>query len=233
MISDEELKLSKAAYQQIKKQRKKLIERFANSEEYIADTQPMSFFMAGSPGAGKTEISTRLSVHFTQKPIRIDADEIRTFCEGYTGENSHIFQKAASKGVHILYDYALKKNINVILDGTFAYHGALKNIKRSLDHGRKVEIYFVYQDPLKAWEFTKKREVIEHRKISKEIFIDSFIKAQENTNEAKKHFGSSIELNLIVNNFEKNLERLELNISSIDSFIKKIYTKNELNKLIL
>lgn len=233
MIAEEESKQSEAAFQWIKAQRQKLIEKFANTKEYVADAQPMSFFMAGSPGAGKTEISKRLIARFKQKPIRIDAGEIRTVCEGYTRENSHIFQKAASKGVNILYEYALKKNINVILDGTFAYSRALENIQRSLDHGRKVEIYFVYQDPMQAWEFTKKRELVERRKVSKEIFIDSFFKAQENTNKAKEYFGSSIELNLIIKDFEEDLERLELNIPNIDHFIKKVYTKEELNKLLL
>lgn len=233
MINDEESKQSEEAFRQIKIQRQKLIERFADSSEYIADTQPMSFFMAGSPGAGKTEISKRLIARFKQKPIRIDADEIRTICDGYMGENAHIFQKAATKGVHILYEYALDKNINVILDGTFAYNGALDNIKRSLNRGRKVEIYFVYQDPMQAWEFTKKREAIEHRKVSKEIFMDSFFKAQENTNKAKERFGSSIELNLIIKDFEKDLERLEINIPSIDHFINKAYIKDELNKLLI
>lgn len=233
MENEEELKQADKAFQWIKTQRKRLIEKFANSSEYVLDTQPISFFMAGSPGAGKTEISKRLVSHFEQKPIRIDADEIRGICEGYTGENAHIFQKAAVKGVHILYEYALKKNINVILDGTFAYKGALDNIERSLDHGRKVDIYFVYQDPMQAWEFTKKREAIEHRKVSKEIFIDSFFKAQENVNKAKEHFGSAIELNLIIKDFEKGFEQLEINISNIDHFIKKVYNKDELNKLLL
>ena len=83
---------------------------------------------------GGTCFSKRLISHFKQKPIRIDADEIRAMCEGYTGCNAHIFQKAATKGVNILYDYALKNNLNVILDGTFAYGSSLENIERSLNH---------------------------------------------------------------------------------------------------
>lgn len=223
--------MEQEAFEYIKKNKKKLIEKYIHDCTTV--NTPVTLFMAGSPGAGKTEISKRLIARFKQKPIRIDADEIRIICNGYTGENAHIFQKAATKGVHILYEYALKKNINVILDGTFAYNGALDNIRRSLKHGRKVEIYFVYQDPMQAWEFTKKREAIEHRKVSKEVFIDSFFKARENTNQAKEHFDSSIELNLIIKDFEKDLERLEINIPSIDHFIKKAYTKNELNKLLL
>lgn len=232
-MTDEELKQSNEAFGWIKAHHSDLIKKFGNIAEYIPDDQPTSLFMAGSPGAGKTEISKRLAVRFKQKPIRIDADELRTICPGYTGQNAHIFQKAASKGVHILYEYALKKNINVILDGTFAYSGALNNIQRSLDHKRKVEIFFVYQDPLQAWEFTKKREAIEQRKVSKEIFIDSFFKAQENVNNAKKHFGSLIEMTLIIKDFEKDLEQFEINIMSIDHFIKKVYTKEELDKILL
>ncbi|MBI3255577.1 MAG: zeta toxin family protein [Candidatus Andersenbacteria bacterium] len=114
-------------------------------------------FMAGSPGAGKTEVSKRLLSRFEQKPLRIDADEIRTLMPGYVGANACLFQKAATKGVHILYDLALEKSYNAILDGTFAYYDVLQNIQRSLDRGRKVEIFFVYQSPYHAWGFTKKR----------------------------------------------------------------------------
>lgn len=82
--------------------------------------------------------------------------------------------------------------LNVILDDTFAYSGALENMRRSLDHKRKVEIFFVHQDPMQAREFTKKREAIEQRKVSKEMFINSFFKSQENVNKAKEDFGNAI-----------------------------------------
>lgn len=232
-MTDEESKQSNEAFRWIKAHHLDLIKKFGYITEYTSDTQPTSLFMAGSPGAGKTEISKRLAVRFKQKPVRIDADEIRIICPGYTGQNAHIFQKAASKGVHILYEYVLKKKINVILDGTFAYNGALENIKRSLEHKRKVEVFFVYQDPLQAWEFTKKREAIEQRKVSKELFIDSFFKARENVNNAKKHFGSLVELTLIIKDFEKDLEQFEINVQNIDYFIKKVYTKDELDKLLV
>ena len=232
-MNDEELKLSEEAFLWIKLNYRKLIEKFANATEYPADALPTTLFMAGSPGAGKTEISKRFVPRFKQKPIRIDADEIRAICPGYTGVNAHVFQRAATKGVHILYTYALKSNINVILDGTFAYNGALENIKRSLDHGRKVEIFFVYQDPLEAWDFTKKREALEQRRVSKEVFIDASFKAKENVNKAKATFGSKIELNLIIKDFEKDLEQLEINIENIDRYIKKSYTEEELEKLLI
>lgn len=231
-MNDEE-KQSEDAFKWIKEHHKLVIEKFATSAEIISDTQPISLFMAGSPGAGKTEFSKRLISRFKQKPIRIDADEIRAMCKGYEGGNAHIFQKAATKGVNILYDYALKNGLNVILDGTFAYGSSLENIQRSLNHKRSVEIYFIYQDPVQAWEFTKKREEIEHRKVSQEVFIKSFFKSRENTNEAKAHFAGSVELNLIIKDFEKDLERLEINIPSIDHYIEKRYTEDELKNILL
>lgn len=232
MTEDEE-KLSEEAYSWIKRNHKKIIDKFSGTAEHVAETQPVTLFMAGSPGAGKTEVSKRLVLRFSQKPIRIDADEIRSECQGYTGPNAHIFQKAATKGVHLLYDYALKKNINVILDGTFAYAGEKSNIERSLKHGRKVEIYFVYQDPLQAWDFTKKREEIECRKVTKEVFIEAFLRSQQNVNFVKHYFGDKIELNLLIKDLAKDIEQLELNVLSVDNYLTKVYTKEELDKLLI
>jgi adenylylsulfate kinase-like enzyme len=211
-LNQEENKQSEEACVWIKARHKKIIQDFAGDIEDVTDTRPTTLFMAGSPGAGKTEISKSLIAQFKQKPLRIDADEIREICVGYSGSNAHVFQKAATKGVHMLYDYALKRNINVILDGTFAYGDSLKNIQRSLDHRRKVEIFFIYQNPLQAWEFTKKRETVQQRRVSKEIFMSSLSKACENVSAAKEYFGSAIELNLIIKDYEKNFQELKVNI---------------------
>lgn len=220
------------AFSWIKLHEDQVIKEFAGDAELVADIQPTTLFMAGSPGAGKTEISKRLIEKFKQKPIRIDADDIRLLCPGYTGSNSHLFQKAANKGVNILYDHALYNSLNVILDGTFAYADALKNIERSLKRNRKVEIYFIYQDPLQAWDFTKKRELVEKRKVSKKVFIESFLKSQKNVNLAKTQFKGRIQLHLIIKDFEKGIEKLQLNIQRVEDYIKKHYTNDELNKIL-
>lgn len=207
-MNTEEEKISEGALTWVKKNKKAIINHFSKGVEYVSDTSPVTVMMAGSPGAGKTEISKRLIQRFNEKPIRIDADEIRSLCEGYAGSNANLFQRAANKGVNILYDYALGSKINVILDGTFAYAGVEENIRRSLEKGRKVEIFYVFQDPIQAWEFTKKREIEEYRNVSKDVFIDTFFRSQENIKKVKTIFGDLVRINLIIKDFEKDLERL-------------------------
>lgn len=216
----------------IKSQKKELIKKFADPLIYKPDSNPITFFMAGSPGAGKTEVSKRLIERFASKPIRIDADEIRIIFPNYNGSNSHLFQSACTMGVNKLYDYVIDNNLNVILDGTFVYNAVFDNVKRSIDHGRKVEIFYLYQDPKIAWDFTRKREELEGRRVSKDVFVKSFVLSRENVNEAKVRFKEKIELNLIVKNFNTGLEYFKLNIDNVDPFLDRIYTESELRELI-
>ena len=154
MENNEEQKIIAESERFIKEQKEKLIKKFADPAFYKPDSSPVSLFMAGSPGAGKTEVSKRLIERFSTKPVRIDADEIRNMFPNYNGSNAHLFQSACSIGVNKLYDYVIKNQLNVVLDGTFAYKGALLNIQRSIDHGRKIEIFYLFQDPIVAWDFT-------------------------------------------------------------------------------
>ena len=61
---------------------------------------PVTIFMAGSPGAGKTEYSKNLldlvSKNSKYHPVRIDSDELRSEIPGYTGNNSSHVQGAVS-----------------------------------------------------------------------------------------------------------------------------------------
>ena len=226
-------KVIAAAKDFLKSHQRELIERFCDPLTYYPDSKPVSLFMAGSPGAGKTEVSKRLIEKFSSKPVRIDADDIRSIFPDYNGHNAYLFQAACSLGVNKLYDYVLEQNLGVILDGTFAYRGALSNIQRSVDHGRKVEIYYVYQDPLLAWQFTQRREEREGRNVPRSAFIRGFITARENVNMVKQKFGDRIEVNVIVKNFSTGLERYESNVDSVDQFLGKLYSRSELEGLIL
>jgi UDP-N-acetylglucosamine kinase len=232
-MSDDNQKLIEEAEAYIKEHKKRLVALFADPEKYHSVENPISLFMAGSPGAGKTEVSKRLIEQFPgNAPVRIDADDIREMFPNYTGVNSHIFQRACTTGVNKLFDYVLDHKLNVILDGTFAYEKAMENIERSLRRDRRVIIYYLFQDPVLAWKFTKIREETEGRRVSKEVFIYSFLRARENVNEAKAHFGEKIELNMIIKDFTNNFEKVFPNIGSIDKCLLKVYTKNELEKIL-
>jgi hypothetical protein len=148
-LTEEERALENSAFEFIKVNKQELIKKFADPLKYQPVNSPVSLFMAGSPGAGKTEISKSLIGKFIDIPIRIDADEIRQMCPLYTGSNAHIFQKAANKGVNILFDHAIHKKLNLILDGTFAYAYAEENIKRSINKGRFGREYEMCKDNYK------------------------------------------------------------------------------------
>lgn len=232
-MSDEE-QLIEEAYQYIKEHKLELIERFADPKVYKPDSEPVTLFMAGSPGAGKTESSKGLVERFMgNPPVRIDADDIRSIFPNYTGSNSHIFQRACTLGVNLLFNHVVHNNINAILDGTFAYERAMENIERSLNHNREVIIYYLFQDPKVAWNFTQIREAKEGRRVSKEVFINAFLRARENVSQAKTRFGNTIILNLIIKDFTKNFEQAHPNIDHLEKYLEAVYTKEELEKLLL
>ncbi len=146
--TEEEKKLQDEACNYILSHKDELI------QEFILSKRPLplgwtTIFMAGSPGAGKTEFSKRYQpalnknddfiVEFLKSEnltpqdidclfIRIDVDEIRSFIPQYqktdpisgTKGNSHVIQKAANKGLDILRDYCLKNEISFLHDGTFS-----------------------------------------------------------------------------------------------------------------
>lgn len=231
-MDDEEVR--KTAQKFIQNNRALLIDTFASDSVYKPDDFPVTVFMAGSPGAGKTEVSIELVKHFTSPAVRIDADEIRKLCEGYTGMNAHLFQSAASIGVEILYNYCLDQKLNMVVDGTFAHQKTISNIEKSLARGRKVIIYFVYQEPQVAWDFTRKREGVEQRRITKETFIKGYCLSRANVNDAKAQFGDQVELNLLVKNLTNDaVSAIYKNIPAVDSYLKKIYTENELGNIIV
>lgn len=219
--------------------KKLFIDKFADPNIYPPEINPISVFMAGSPGAGKTEFSKRLIAELKLRgvmqkdPVRIDSDDVRGVLPGYTGDNSYIFQAASAIGVEKLYDHVLAKKQSAIIDGTFSTEKSLQNIQRSLDKSRPVEIFYIYQEPKLAWEFTKKREALEKRNIPRSSFIDSFLASKENVNKAKVMFGDKVRLNLVIKDFEKGFEELRLDIPKVDSYLQISYTRDELEKMII
>lgn len=233
------LDISQDAVNFIKANRLKLCEEFASINKYPPVLNPSAYFMAGSPGAGKTEYSKsfikQLEIkHPARKIVRIDADEIRDWVPQYDHTNSAEIQRAAALGVEKLLDCVLRQDQDFLLDATFAlYDKSLQNITRCLHKGRKVGITYIYQDPKVAWDFTKKRETLEGRRVPKHTFIDAFFKAKENVDRIKQELGSNIELELIIKNVEQKTEKSYFNIERVDNYLKISYTPQSLEEILI
>ena len=231
-LTAEQQKIANDACEYVKKHKKEIIERFAG-DQFPSSSTPLSFFMAGSPGAGKTEFSKRLIANINQPLIRIDGDEIRQMLPGYTGSNSFLFQHAISIGVSKLHDYALQKSKEFILDATFSdLARARENIKRSIAYSRSIVIIYIYQDPIIAWKFTQKREALEGRNIPKYAFLETFFSAKQVVQSIKDEFDEKVRLWLIEKNLETNEEKFKLNIDKIDSHLSIPYSREELERML-
>jgi len=215
------------AYDFIKKgANKRLVwKKFSASCDKKVEEKPFTYFMAGAPGSGKTELIKKHLAHILDNCIVADADEIRNLLPQYDGKNSHKVQRAASKGVDVLYDNSLKRKYNIIVDGTFSlsYKKCRENIARSLNKNRPVGIIYLYTDPKVAWTYAKKREYTEGRKIRIRTFVKSFFKSRDNINKIKNEFGKEVYISGIRSNYGNIGEKSEVraDIASVDE-IKKI-----------
>lgn len=235
-MTEEELKISEEAIVYVKKHQKEIVAKFADISMYPADTSPVYIIMAGSPGAGKTEFSKRLLEQFenSEKRIaRIDPDEFRPLLPGYDGSNSFLFQGAISIVTDKILDKLFSQNQSFILDGTCSHYGsAFKNIQRSLGHNRFVYLFFVYQNPVTAWEVTQKRELKEGRNISKDVFIEEFISAQETVMKLKEEFKNQLLLNFVYKDVSSEIIDVYSGIDSIYDKLPECFTKDELYSIL-
>ena len=227
MDSGEDIKQEAITF--IKKNKSLLISTFADLSVCPAADKPVTYFMAGSPGAGKTEVSKRFINGLEKrnknfKAVRIDADEIKEIIPSYDKTNSDLVQNGASLGVQKLYDYCLDKKQNVLVDNTFSNFGiSCNNIERSLKRGREVGIIYIYQDPLLAWDFTKSRGLVEGRYIPKDFFIESFFNAKNNVDKVKQIYGEKVNVFLVIKSYTNGIEKTHFNVDEIDNYIKIVY----------
>ncbi len=230
-------KISDEAIAYARMHKKRIAIELTNSSTFPPDTAPVAVFMAGSPGAGKTESSLRLIERFSPNGsgvLRIDSDELRSQFSTYNGKNSSLFQSATSIIVDKMQDLAIKQKQSYVFDGTLSNVArARENIVRCLKHGYSVHIIYVYQDPLQAWKFVKARTVRDGRVIPKEAFIDQYFKSRHTVNQLKQEFDNQLELHLLVKNIDGTDFQYVDNVSKIDSHVPELYTKNTLQEGIL
>ena len=235
-MTDEEIRIQAIKF--VKWNKIHIAKELTDPTKYASDAGPISVFMAGSPGAGKTEFSKSLigilEKDQERRVVRIDGDEVRPLIPGYTGNNSHLFQGAISLVVEKMYDLVLHNKQSVVLDGTFSNHvKAVDNIKRSLERSRAVFIFYIYQKPDVAWKFTQAREEAEGRNIPKAAFIDQFLGARETVNRIAGELGDNVVIFFVKKDFEKNTVEniVKINpIKQVDDYIQERYTKDDLEK---
>jgi UDP-N-acetylglucosamine kinase len=221
-----------------KANKKRIAKEIVLDQKYPVDQYPVSIFMAGSPGAGKTESAKRLiedtSINGYGATIHIDTDELRSRFIEYNGSNSYLFQGATSIIASSIQDLAREQKKSFIFDGTLSdYDRARKNIEDSLKRKRKIDIYFVYQNPLQAWRFVQEREKYEGRHIPKEDFIEKYFASREVVNRLKKEFRNKIQVSLLVKNIDGSDSELYLNIERIDDYIQEMYNRDMLRNAII
>lgn len=235
-LSAEELKIKTEADAFANTNKDQIAKEVTSVDIFLPEQNPVSVFMAGSPGAGKTESSKNLIQKFSKdgrKIIRIDPDELRSRVPGYTGNNSYLFHGAVSILVERIHDLVLKNKQSFIFDGTFSrVNIARKNIERSLSRGRFVQILYVYQDPIQAWSFVQVRELLEGRRIEKEHFITQYFAARDSVNCLKKEFGNQIKVDLLVKNIDGSDQYYKENIDIVDNHVSERYNVQALNNVL-
>jgi len=200
--------------------------------ELIKNKKPcknkVALFMAGSPGAGKTEVAVSLAEMYPDYVV-IDADEFRTKFPNYTGNNSALFQKASSWLVEQAFKFVIQEGYSFILDGTFALESSNSNIRRAFNNGYQPTLFYVYQNPLVAWKFTKERERIEGRLVPKSAFINAYFKSRENIIRAKATF-AEVQLNVVLKDFDNNVSNVQYDADNVELIIPEIYSKQDMEE---
>jgi len=258
-FTGEEVKLQDEACSYIKENKDSLLDEFILSKKPLRFGF-LTIFTAGSPGAGKTEFATRYLEAINSRAsnykeeleskglklgevetvfTHIDVDQIREFLPQYTKTNvdtgtkgnAHVVQKAANKGLDFLREYCLKNDVNFLHDGTFSNVDTMRQlIKESLKVGRVVHIFYIYIDPICAWEFTKAREKVEGRNILKEKFVDQYFASKTNVDLIKEEFGDKVTIYFVLKNDQNHILNIDINVPSVDQSLKTQYNKGVLKE---
>ena len=133
----------------------------------------LAYFMAGVPGAGKTEFAKGLQGSQLGDFVVIEHDKLVEHIDGYRPENYYHFRTAGSTLVTKLFDECLRNGYSFIFDGTLSHDNGYRNIKKTLDAGFSVIVLYVHQDIESAWKLTQDRELVKKRAIEQGGFINT------------------------------------------------------------
>ncbi|MCU1752139.1 zeta toxin family protein [Pseudomonas sp. 6D_7.1_Bac1] len=238
-MTQEEQEISDRALEFAKENRTRVTRELTCLNTYPGDEYPVSVFMAGSPGAGKTEVS-KAFIEVMQargsRALRIDPDDFRDYFPEYTGRNSSLFQRGVTKFVERTIDLVYNQRQSFLLDGTLAnLEVARRNIARALDKvNRSAQIIYVYQRPELAWEFVLAREKKDGRNIPCPEFVRQFYAAKVSVCALKRQFEGSLQVDVIIkdNDGENADIGIDLSADEIDGFVNQPYAHEELENIL-
>ncbi|QAX83881.1 Zeta toxin [Pseudomonas sp. DTU12.3] len=238
-MTPQEHEISERALAFAKVNRTRIARDLACLNRYPRDEDPVSVFMAGSPGAGKTEVSKsfiKLMEAQGTSALRIDPDDFRDFFPEYSGSNSSLFQRSVTTIVERTIDLVHQQRQSFLLDGTLAnFNVARRNIQRSLNKkNRSAQIIYVYQRPELAWEFVLAREETEGRNIPCHEFVRQFYASKASVCELKREWGQALQVDVIIKDTDGGDADFGIDLSAeeIDRMVTQPYDQSELERIL-
>ncbi|MFZ1811963.1 MAG: zeta toxin family protein [Candidatus Saccharimonadales bacterium] len=139
----------------------------------------IAIFMAGIPGAGKTEFVQNTLMEMSDF-IPIEHDALVEFIDFYQPENYYKYRSAGSVLVSKLFDECIKHGYDFIFDGTLSHEQSIRNIRKTIHEGYRVNIIYIVQDKAAAWQLTQAREQLKKRAIERKSFLATCHKINKN-----------------------------------------------------
>lgn len=161
-----------------KKNQQEVVDKFFKN--YKVSQQKMAVFMAGIPGAGKTEFAENTIKLAMPSLVPVEHDKLVEYIKGYLPENYYNFRSAGNVLVTRIFRDCLKNNYPILFDGTLSQDKGYKNIELCLKKGYRVTVIYIVQDAQKAWELTQARELVKKRAIERSGFMQTCSKINGN-----------------------------------------------------
>ncbi|MCY1377423.1 hypothetical protein D9M69_649960 [compost metagenome] len=95
-----------------------------------------------------------------------------------------------------------------------------------------MQILYVYQDPLLAWEFVRAREATEGRRIRPEHFVEQYFAARDVVNRLKLEFGKRINVDLLLKSNDNSSRLYKAGVDKIDYHIPERHNMDSLAALL-
>jgi len=191
---------------------------------------PMAVFTAGIPGAGKTEFLDRL-FQGNNDFVRMDLDEIVKLFPGYSPEKYYLYRGGSNIILEAVFDQCREKKFNFVMDGTLSHAKAVENIRRTLKR-HTVVLFYIWQEPQKAWQLTKDRELLTKRGVSKDGFINACLEVPKNLKLILSEFSNSV-IVIAIKKSDDHEYQIIRDPAQIDTLLSKTYTRKSIEGIIL